>query len=184
MSRIGKEPVSIPAGVTVSYEDGVVTVKGPKGTLTQKINGAVSVNVEGAAAYVEKGVDAEDASLDAKHGLYRALLHNMVVGVSEGFTKSLKVNGVGWKVAKQGKKIVLNVGFSHPVEVEETEGITLTCPNPNEIVVTGIDKTVVGQVAANIRKIRVPEPYHGYGIAYSDEVIERKEGKTGGKGKK
>jgi large subunit ribosomal protein L6 len=108
----------------------------------------------------------------------------MVVGVSQGYTKSLKVNGVGWKVAKQGKKIVLNVGFSHPVDFEEPEGITLSCPSATEIVVAGIDKTLVGQTAANIRTIRIPEPYHGYGIAYSDEVIERKEGKTGGKGKK
>lgn len=182
MSRIGKMPVAIPAGVTVSFDNGVVTVKGGKGTLTQKIEGDIIIKVEGAHALVEKAHDA--AELDAKHGLYRALLHNMVVGVSEGYTKTLKVNGVGWKVAKQGKKIVMNVGFSHPVEVEEVAGITLTCPSPNEIVVAGIDKTLVGQVAANIRKVREPEPYHGYGIAYSDEVIERKEGKTGGKGKK
>ena len=182
MSRIGKMPVEIPAGVTVNFADGVVTVKGAKGTLTQKIEGDINIKVEGAHALVEKGNDSP--ALDAKHGLYRALLHNMVVGVSQGYTKTLKVNGVGWKVAKQGKKIVLNVGYSHPVEVEEPEGVTLTCPAANEIVVAGIDKTIVGQTAANIRKIRVPEPYHGYGIAYSDEVIERKEGKTGGKGKK
>ena len=182
MSRIGKMPVDIPAGVTVSFENGVITVKGGKGTLTQQVNGDIVVKVEGAQAVVEKGNDSP--ALDAKHGLYRALLHNMVVGVSQGYTKTLKVNGVGWKVAKQGKKLVLNVGFSHPVEVEEPAGITLACPTPNEITVTGIDKTLVGQTAANIRTIREPEPYHGYGIAYSDEVIERKEGKTGGKGKK
>ena len=182
MSRIGKMPVVIPAGVTVSFADGVVTVKGAKGTLSQKIDGDIVVKVDGAHALVEKAHDSEE--LDAKHGLYRALLHNMVVGVSQGYSKSLKVNGVGWKVAKQGKKIVLNVGFSHPVEFEEPEGITLACPSQNEITVTGIDKTLVGQTAANIRTIRIPEPYHGYGIAYSDEVIERKEGKTGGKGKK
>lgn len=182
MSRIGKEPVAIPAGVTVSFSEGVVTVKGSKGTLSQKIEGNITVKVEGANAYVEK--PEGDLTLDAKHGLYRALLQNMVTGVSQGYSKTLKVNGVGWKVAKQGKKIVLNVGFSHPVEVAEPEGITFTCPNPNEIVVAGIDKTEVGQVAADIRSIREPEPYHGYGIAYSDEVIERKEGKTGGKGKK
>lgn len=182
MSRIGKMPVVIPAGVTVSFADGVVTVKGAKGTLSQKIEGDIVVKVDGAHALVEKAHDSEE--LDAKHGLYRALLHNMVVGVSQGYSKSLKVNGVGWKVAKQGKKIVLNVGFSHPVEFEEPEGITLACPSQNEITVTGIDKTLVGQTAANIRTIRIPEPYHGYGIAYSDEVIERKEGKTGGKGKK
>ncbi len=182
MSRIGKMPVVIPAGVTVSFDDGVITVKGGKGTLTQKVAGDITVKVEGTHAIVEKIND--EPELDAKHGLYRALLHNMVVGVSEGYSKTLKVNGVGWKVAKQGKKIVLNVGFSHPVEFEEPAGITLACPTPNEITVTGIDKTLVGQVASNIRKIREPEPYHGYGIAYSDEVIERKEGKTGGKGKK
>lgn len=182
MSRIGKMPVVIPAGVTVSFADGVVTVKGGKGTLTQKIDGDITVKVEGAHALVEKLHDS--AELDAKHGLYRALLHNMVVGVSEGYNKSLTVNGVGWKVAKQGKKLVLNVGFSHPVEFEEPTGVTITCPTPNEIVVAGIDKTLVGQTAANIRTIREPEPYHGYGIAYKDEVIERKEGKTGGKGKK
>lgn len=182
MSRIGKMPVVIPAGVTVSFADGVVTVKGAKGTLSQKIEGDIVVKVDGAHALVEKAHESEE--LDAKHGLYRALLHNMVVGVSQGYSKSLKINGVGWKVAKQGKKIVLNVGFSHPVEFEEPEGITLACPSQNEITVTGIDKTLVGQTAANIRTIRIPEPYHGYGIAYSDEVIERKEGKTGGKGKK
>lgn len=182
MSRIGKMPVVIPAGVTVDFKDGVITVKGGKGTLTQKIDGDIIVKVEGAHALVEKG--HESPELDAKHGLYRALLHNMVVGVSEGYTKSLKVNGVGWKVAKQGKKLVMNIGFSHPVEFDEPAGIVLSCPNPNEIVVAGIDKTLVGQTAANIRKFREPEPYHGYGIAYSDEVIERKEGKTGGKGKK
>jgi large subunit ribosomal protein L6 len=182
MSRIGKLPVAIPAGVTVSFNDGVVTVKGAKGTLTQKIEGAIDIKVEGAEAHVVKANDSKE--LDAKHGLYRALLHNMVVGVSQGYTKSLKVNGVGWKVAKQGNKIVLNVGYSHPVEFVEPAGITLTCPAVNEIVVSGIDKTLVGQTAANIRTIRIPEPYHGYGIAYSNEVIERKEGKTGGKGKK
>ncbi len=182
MSRIGKLPVAIPAGVTVTFEDCVVTVKGAKGTLTQKIVGGIDIKVEGAEAHVIKtGTAPED---DAKHGLYRALLHNMVVGVTEGYKKSLKVNGVGWKVAKQGNKLVLNVGFSHPVEFPETDGVKFECPSQNEIVVSGIDKTTVGQVAANIRKIRIPEPYHGYGIAYSDEVIERKEGKTGGKGKK
>ena len=182
MSRIGKLPVTLPAGVTVEFKDGVVTVKGGKGTLTQKVVGDINIKVEGAEAIVEKTSDA--AGTDAKHGLYRALLHNMVVGVSQGYTKSLKVNGVGWKVAKQGNKLVLNVGFSHPVEFAEPAGIKLECPGPNEITVSGIDKTLVGQTAADIRTIRVPEPYHGYGIAYKDDVIERKEGKTGGKGKK
>ena len=182
MSRIGKMPVEIPAGVTVNFADGAVTVKGGKGTLTQKIDGDIVIKVEGNHALVEKGHDSP--ALDAKHGLYRALLHNMVVGVSQGYSKSLTVNGVGWKVSKQGKKLVMNIGFSHPVEFEEPEGVTITCSTANEIVVSGIDKTVVGQVSANIRKFREPEPYHGYGIAYKGEVIERKEGKTGGKGKK
>ncbi|MDE6598157.1 MAG: 50S ribosomal protein L6 [Clostridia bacterium] len=182
MSRIGKLPVAIPAGVTVTYENGLVTVKGAKGTLTQQITGDIDIKVEGAEAHVVKTGESADAN--AKHGLYRALLHNMVVGVTEGYKKSLKVNGVGWKVAKQGNKLVMNVGFSHPVDFAEPAGVKLECPSPNEIVVSGIDKTLVGQVAADIRKIRIPEPYHGYGIAYSDEVIERKEGKTGGKGKK
>ena len=182
MSRIGKLPVVLPAGVTLSFENGVVTVKGAKGTLTQTIAGDIDIKVEGSEAFVSKKHESKE--LDPKHGLYRALIHNMVVGVTQGYTKSLKVNGVGWKVAKQGNKVVLNVGFSHPVEFAEPAGVKLECPNPNEIVVSGIDKTLVGQTAADIRNIRVPEPYHGYGIAYSDEVIERKEGKTGGKGKK
>ncbi|MCI8369567.1 MAG: 50S ribosomal protein L6 [Clostridia bacterium] len=182
MSRIGKLPVALPAGVSVTFENGLITVKGAKGTLTQKVVGDINIKVEGAEAIVEKTSNA--VGTDAKHGLYRALLHNMVVGVSEGYKKSLKVNGVGWKVAKQGNKLVMNVGFSHPVEFVEPAGVKLECPSPNEIVVSGIDKTLVGQTAADIRTVRIPEPYHGYGIAYSDEVIERKEGKTGGKGKK
>ena len=182
MSRIGKLPVAIPAGVTITFENGLLTVKGAKGTLTQQVVGDIDVKIEGAEAHVVKTADT--AGTDAKPGLYRALLHNMVVGVTNGYSKKLKVNGVGWKVAKQGGKVVLNVGFSHPVEFPEPAGIKLECPSVNEIIVSGIDKTLVGQTAANIRKIRIPEPYHGYGIAYSDEVIERKEGKTGGKGKK
>ena len=182
MSRIGKLPVALPAGVSVTFENGLLTVKGSKGTLTQQVVGDIDIKVEAGVAHVLK--TSEKAGTDAKHGLYRALLHNMVVGVSEGYKKSLKVHGVGWKVAKQGNKIVLNIGFSHPVDFVESDGVKLECPGPNEIVVSGIDKTAVGQVAANIRKLIIPEPYHGYGIAYSDEVIERKEGKTGGKGKK
>ncbi|MCI9407691.1 MAG: 50S ribosomal protein L6 [Clostridia bacterium] len=182
MSRIGKLPVALPAGVSITFENGLLTVKGAKGTLTQQVVGEIDIKVEGAEAHVVTTGTAPDTN--AKHGLYRALLHNMVVGVTDGYKKTLKVNGVGWKVAKQGNKIVLNVGFSHPVDFPEPAGVKLECPAVNEIVVSGIDKTLVGQTAANIRKIRVPEPYHGYGIAYSDEVIERKEGKTGGKGKK
>lgn len=182
MSRIGKLPVALPAGVSVTFENGVITVKGSKGTLTQQVVGDIDIKINGAEAEVIK--TAETADANAKHGLYRALLHNMVVGVSEGYSRSLTVNGVGWKVAKQGNKLVLNVGYSHPVDFAEPQGIKLECPTPNEITVSGIDKTLVGQVASDIRKIRVPEPYHGYGIAYKGEVIERKEGKTGGKGKK
>ena len=182
MSRIGKMPVDIPAGVTVKFEDRLLTVKGPKGTLTQKVAGDIDIKVEGVEAHVVTTSEAEGTN--AKHGLYRALLHNMVVGVTEGYNISLTVNGVGWKVAKQGNKLVLNVGFSHPVEFVEPAGVTFACPSDKEITVSGIDKVVVGQTAANIRKVRIPEPYHGYGIAYKGEVIERKEGKTGGKGKK
>ena len=182
MSRIGKLPVALPAGVTVTFANGLLTVKGSKGTLTQNVVGDIDIKVNGAEAVVEKTSDA--VGTNAKHGLYRALLHNMVVGVSEGYTKALKVNGVGWKVAKQGNKLVLNVGFSHPVEFAEPAGVKLECPSANEITVSGIYKALVGQTAADIRTIRIPEPYHGYGIAYKDEVIERKEGKTGGKGKK
>ena len=163
MSRIGKLPVAIPAGVSVTFENGLLTVKGAKGVLTQQIVGDIEVKVDGAEAHVLK--TAETEGTDAKHGLYRALLHNMVVGVTEGYTKTLVVNGVGWKVAKSGNKIVLNVGFSHPVEFVEPAGVTFACPTPNEITVSGKDKTVVGQTAANIRKVRIPEPYHGYGIA-------------------
>ncbi len=182
MSRIGKLPVRIPAGVTVSYADGVVTVKGPKGTLTQEITGEIAVKTEGTECIVSK--PENDVLDDAKHGLYRALIHNMVVGVTDGYKKTLKVNGVGWKVQMQGSKLVMNVGFSHPVNFDVPAGVKIECPSQTEIAVSGIDKMLVGQTASDIRKIREPEPYHGYGIAYSDEVIERKEGKTGGKGKK
>ncbi len=182
MSRIGKLPVSLPAGVTVTCENGLLTVKGPKGTLTQQIVGEIGVKVEGAVANVV--IEGDEKVLGAKHGLYRALLNNMVIGVTQGYTKTLKVHGVGWKVQMNGKKLVMNIGFSHPVEFMQPEGVTIACPSVTEITVTGIDKELVGQTAANIRTYRKPEPYHGYGIAYSDEVIERKEGKTGGKGKK
>ncbi len=182
MSRIGKLPVHLPAGVSVTFDNGMLTVKGPKGMLTQSVVGEIDVKVEGAEAHVITTGEAEGTN--ARHGLYRALLQNMVVGVTEGYTVKLIVNGVGWKVAKTGKKLVLNIGFSHPIEFPEPDGITFACNGDKEITVSGIDKVVVGQTAANIRKLRLPEPYHGYGIRYDDEVIERKEGKTGGKGKK
>jgi large subunit ribosomal protein L6 len=182
MSRIGKMPIAIPAGVTVEFANGVVTVKGPKGTLQREIVGNIAIENEGANV-VLKALD-DSADTNAKHGLYRALLNGMVIGVSAGFTKSLEVKGVGWKAAVQGNKLVLNVGFSHPVEFIAPEGIKFECPTLTEVNVSGINKELVGQIAANIRKVRLPEPYHGYGIRYKGEVIERKEGKTSGKGKK
>ena len=180
MSRIGREPVKVPAGVTITAANGLLTVKGPKGTLTQDYDATcISFNVEGNVATVVRAND--EANVRAKHGLYRALLSNMVIGVTNGYAKTLVVNGVGWKVAKQGNKVVLNVGFSHPVEIFENDDIKLECPSITEIVVSGINKEKVGQYAATVRSIRKPEPYHGYGISYKGEVIERKEGKTAGK---
>ena len=180
MSRIGRMPVTIPAGVTVDFsDDKVLTVKGPLGTLSQEVTGDIDVKVEGAVAHVTRANDEKENR--AKHGLYRALLSNMIEGVTKGFEKNLTVNGVGWKVQQNGTGITLSVGFSHPVEVKAVDGIKLTAVSQNEISVKGIDKVLVGQVASSIRVIRKPEPYHGYGIAYKDEVIERKEGKTAGK---
>ena len=182
MSRIGKMPIALPAGVTVDFKDGIVTVKGPKGTLTREIVGNIGVEVEGATLLV-KALD-DKADTNAKHGLYRALLNGMVTGVSEGVVKSLEIKGVGWKAAVQGNKLILNVGFSHPVEFVAPEGIKFECPSLTEVSVSGISKELVGQTAANIRKVRIPEPYHGYGIRYKGEYVEHKEGKTSGKGKK
>lgn len=180
MSRIGKAPISIPAGVSIEITENLLTVKGPKGTLTQDYDGSViSVKVEGNEIIVERAND--QGPVRAKHGLYRALLQNMVIGVTNGYEKGLIVNGVGWKVNMQGEKLILNVGFSHPVEFSPVAGIKLACPSQTEITVSGIDKVAVGQTAAMLRAIRKPEPYHGYGIRYKDEVIERKEGKTAGK---
>ena len=182
MSRIGKMPIALPAGVVVEFANGIVTVKGPKGTLSREVVGNIGIETEGTNLVV-KALD-NSADTNAKHGLYRALLQGMVTGVTEGFVRALEIKGVGWKAAVQGNKLVLNVGFSHPVEVVAPEGITFACPSLTEVTVSGINKEVVGQVAANIRAIRLPEPYHGYGIRYKGEVIERKEGKTSGKGKK
>ncbi len=179
MSRIGREPVVIPAGVKVEFANNVMTVTGPKGTLTQDYDPAIVPNVEENQIVFTR--TSEQGPVRAKHGLYRALLHNMVVGVTQGFSKSLIVNGVGWKVSMQGEKLVMNIGFSHPVEYLPLKGVTITCPSATEIVVSGINKVDVGQVAATLRAYRKPEPYHGYGIRYKDEVIERKEGKTAGK---
>ena len=180
MSRIGRLPVVIPQGVEVSVSpENVVTVKGAKGTLTLNVKNIIKVNVENGEVKVSRPNDEKE--IKALHGLYRKLIANMVEGVSKGFEKGLVLNGVGYKVAKQGKKIVLSVGYSHPVEIEEVPGITFECPSATEVVVKGIDKELVGQIAANVRKVRNPDPYHAYGIRYRDEVIARKEGKTGKK---
>jgi large subunit ribosomal protein L6 len=182
MSRIGKMPIAIPAGVTVEFKNGVVTVKGPKGTLEREVVGNIGMEMEG-TNLVLKALD-DNADTNAKHGLYRALVNGMVTGVTAGFAKTLEVKGVGWKAAVQGNKLVLNVGFSHPVEFVAPEGIKFEAPTLTEVVVSGISKEQVGQIAANIRKVREPEPYHGYGIRYKGEYVEHKEGKTSGKGKK
>lgn len=180
MSRIGKLPVALPAGVTVTIDaDNVVTVKGPKGTMTQETSKDLTIKNEDGHIVVTRPNDNKE--MRALHGLTRALIHNMVVGVTEGFTKTLDLVGVGYRVAKQGKKLVLTVGYSHPVEIEPLPGIEFDVPAATQIVVKGIDKQLVGQMAAVIRAVRKPEPYKGKGIKYSDEVIRRKEGKTGKK---
>ena len=178
MSRIGRMPITVPAGVTVTVADGnVVTVKGPLGTLTEKFNERMTIKVEGAEVVVSRPTDEkEDKSV---HGLTRALLNNMVEGVSKGYTKNLEIVGVGYRVAKQGNKLVLNLGHSHSIEILEENGVTFDVPNPNSIVVKGIDKQAVGQTAAVIRSKRPPEPYHGKGVKYENERIRRKAGKTG-----
>ena len=180
MSRIGKMPITVPAGVEVTVAEGnLVTVKGPKGTLTSKFHHDMIIKQDGTVLTVCRPNDEhENKSL---HGLTRTLLHNMVVGVEKGFSKELEVNGVGYRASKEGNKLVLNVGYSHPVTMEEPDGITVEVPAPNKIVVNGIDKQKVGQFAANVRGKRPPEPYKGKGIKYTTEVIRRKEGKAGGK---
>ena len=180
MSRIGRMPITVPAGVEVNVADGnVVTVKGPKGTLTQNLHPNMTITQEGNVITVTRPNDLkENRSL---HGLTRTLLNNMVVGVTEGYTKKLEVNGVGYRVAKEGNKLVMNLGFSHQVTMEEKAGITIEVPGPNKIVILGCDKQAVGQFAAEVREKRPPEPYKGKGIKYTDEVIRRKAGKTGGK---
>lgn len=182
MSRIGRKPITIPAGVQVTMADGVVTAKGPKGTLVQKIHPNMTVSIEGTEILVTRPNDEkENRSL---HGLTRTLISNMVEGVANGFSKELEVNGVGYRVAKQGKDLVMNLGYSHQVTVSEIDGITIDVPNPNKIIISGPDKQLVGQFAAEVREKRPPEPYKGKGIKYTTERIRRKEGKTGAKGKK
>lgn len=179
MSRIGRLPITIPEKVQVKVESGIVTVTGPLGTLSQEIaNENILVEVDGKTVHVKRL--NEQKATKAAHGLYRALISNMVTGVSKGFEKRLLFSGVGYKAQMQGTSLVLNVGYSHPVTVPAPEGIKIAMDGA-EIVVSGIDKTAVGQCAASIKAIRRPEPYHGYGIRYKDEVILRKEGKTAGK---
>mgnify|MGYP003553278607 FL=1 len=180
MSRIGKKPVVIPAGVTVNVAEGnVVTVKGPKGELTNTFNADMIINVEGNVLTVSRPTD--EANHIALHGLTRTLIANMVEGVEKGYSKELEVNGVGYRAEKKGNQLVMRLGFSHEVIMEEIPGITVEVPSPNKIIIHGIDKQVVGQFAAEVRGKRPPEPYKGKGIKYTTEVIRRKVGKTGGK---
>ena len=180
MSRIGKKPVIIPANVTVTVaENNVVTVKGPKGTLTYGFHPDMILKVEGNVLTVER--PSEEHEHKSLHGLTRTLLSNMVEGVEKGYSKELEVNGVGYRAEKKGNQLVMRLGFSHEVFVDEIPGITVEVPSPNKIIIHGIDKQVVGQFAAEVRGKRPPEPYKGKGIKYVNEVIRRKVGKTGGK---
>ena len=179
MSRIGNKPITVPEGVQVTLEGNTITVKGPKGTLTKELHSNMKIALENNVITVTRPNDeAENRSL---HGLTRTLISNMVQGVVNEYTRALEINGVGYRAAKQGKKLVLTLGYSHPVEIEEPEGITFEVPSPNSIIVKGIDKEVVGQTAAVIRTKRPPEVYRGKGIKYVEERIRRKEGKTGKK---
>ncbi len=180
MSRIGRKPINIPAGVDVKIDNGVITVKGPKGSLDYSYNKNMTVEINGTEIEVKRPND--DKLNRSLHGLTRTLIANMITGVTEGYQKTLEVNGVGYRVQKQGKKCVMNLGFSHQVIVEDTDDITMEVPDPNKIIIHGIDKQKVGQFAAEVREKRPPEPYKGKGIKYADEVIRRKEGKAG-KGK-
>lgn len=180
MSRIGKKPVVVPAGVEVTVDgNNVVTVKGPKGQLSQQISKLIKVEVTDGAVNVSRGSDNREER--SQHGLARTLINNMVTGVTSGFEKKLQLVGVGYRAEKKGKTLVMNLGYSHPVELVDPEGITTECPSATEVVVKGIDKAFVGNYAANIRAWREPEPYKGKGIKYEDEVIRRKEGKAGAK---
>lgn len=179
MSRIGLKPITIPAGVDVKIDGNAVTVKGPNGTLSMDAHPNMAISVEGSEIIVSRPDDEkENRSL---HGLTRSLIHNMVVGVTEGFKKNLEVNGVGYRVQMQGNTLVMNLGFSHQVTMEAPEGIKIECPSANAIVISGADKQKVGQFAAQVREKRPPEPYKGKGIKYAEEHIRRKEGKAGKK---
>ena len=179
MSRIGKKPIAVPAGVEVKIDGSHIAVKGPKGQLAYDCNPEITVKMEDGHILVERPSD--DKVHRSLHGLTRTLVHNMVVGVSEGFKKELEINGVGYRAAKQGKDLVMNLGYSHQVIMSDTADITIEVPAPNKIVINGPDKQKVGQFAAEVRSKRPPEPYKGKGIKYANEVIRRKVGKTGGK---
>lgn len=182
MSRIGKMPITVPAGVEVKLgADNEITVKGKNGTLTRKLHKDMIIKNEAGVITVER--PSEEKMHKALHGLTRTLINNMVIGVTEGFVKELEINGVGYRAQMQGKTLVLNLGYSHPVEYNAVEGITIEVPAPNKILVKGANKEVVGETAAKIREYRMPEPYKGKGIKYIDEVIRRKEGKAGAKKK-
>ena len=177
MSRIGRKPIVIPAGVEVSVNDHVVTVKGPKGTLNSNLHPMMNVKVENGEVVVTRPNDEKQAR--SLHGLTRTLINNMVEGVTNGFKKELEIQGVGYRAAKQGNTLVLNLGYSHPVNVPEVDGITIDVPDPLKIVINGIDKQKVGQFAAEVREKRPPEPYKGKGIRYAGEFVAHKEGKAG-----
>lgn len=177
MSRIGKKPIEVPSGVTVTLDKNTVTVKGPKGELTRSFNPDIEIKVEENVINVSRPSEAKEHR--ALHGTTRALLANMVEGVSKGFERGLELIGVGYRAQKQGKKLVLNVGYSHPVEIEPEEGLEIEVPSNTKIIVRGTNKERVGALAANIREVRPPEPYKGKGIRYEGEFVRRKEGKTG-----
>ena len=178
MSRIGRMPITVPAGVDVTIGEGnLITVKGPKGTLTQALSKSMTITKDGDTITVSRPDDEKQSK--ALHGLTRTLLNNMIIGVSQGYSKKLVINGVGYRVAKAGKTMTLNLGYSHDVKFDDADGITFEVPDANTIIVTGIDKQKVGQMAALVREKRPPEPYHGKGIKYEDEHIRRKAGKAG-----
>lgn len=176
MSRVGKNPITIPAGVEVKVENNLVTVKGPKGTLAKQMRDEITITIEGNVISFTRSSDDKDVR--ALHGLTRNLVNNMIIGVTNGYEKTLELVGVGYKANKQGNKLVLALGYSHPIEMVDPEGITTTCPDQTTIKIAGIDKELVGQHAAVIRSKRAPEPYKGKGVKYSDEFIRRKAGKS------
>jgi large subunit ribosomal protein L6 len=180
MSRIGKQPVTIPAGVTVQHKDRNLTVKGPKGELSMTLRSEVGLNVESGKVSVTVPEGTTERAVRAYHGLTRALIQNMVAGVTAGFEKRLEIQGVGWNAAAQGDKVVLNVGYNKPVTIQVPKGIKVATPDPTNIVITGADRQAVGHLAADIRKRRPPEPYKGKGIRYKDETVRRKAGKSFG----